>query len=143
MNKSFSYFRFAVKTRYGYRFLDDREKQWNILNNIGKKLSKKYKNYTSGEIIDTISDFINLTVKDSIQKHGFKVAKNISLREKQYLEKQLIEVFLLKTFIPYNPQFMPVSDKVENSWKVKDLTSGQVFKVIKRHKKGLFIFELI
>ena len=54
-----SWFKFAKKTKYGCKFLKNKEKQFAILENLAFNLSKKYKLFTTGQIVDLISEFVN------------------------------------------------------------------------------------
>lgn len=59
MGKNISWFRFAKKTKHGYRFLTNKESQWEKLEEIAKRLLKKYPEMTEGEIIDLLSYIVN------------------------------------------------------------------------------------
>ncbi|MBI4008595.1 hypothetical protein HY357_00005 [Candidatus Roizmanbacteria bacterium] len=58
-NKPLSWFRFAKKTKHGYRFLANKEAQWKILEEIAKKAAKKYSQFNLGQITDTLSEIVN------------------------------------------------------------------------------------
>lgn len=60
MKKSISWFRFAKKTKTGsWRFLNNKETQWEILEEVAREISKTNKKYTTGQIVDLIADFVN------------------------------------------------------------------------------------
>lgn len=60
--RSLSWFRFAKKTQYGYRFLANKEAQWKILQEIAERIAQKYPQYTTGQIVDLLSDLVNTRV---------------------------------------------------------------------------------
>ncbi len=60
LGRPISWFRFAKKTKTGaWRFLANKEAQWNALEKIAKKLSTKFPGYTMGEIVDILAGLIN------------------------------------------------------------------------------------
>lgn len=59
LGKSISWFQFAKKTKYGYRFLKNKEKQWEVLKELAVHLAKKHRSYTIGEIVDIVSEMVN------------------------------------------------------------------------------------
>lgn len=60
IKKDVLWFKFAKKTKKGHwRFLVNKEIQWKKLEEIATKLSKKYKKYTTGKIVDIISEIVN------------------------------------------------------------------------------------
>lgn len=60
MGKNFSWFRFAKKTKTGcWRFLANKDDQWEKLQEIANKLSLKYEDLKKGEIVDIISELVN------------------------------------------------------------------------------------
>lgn len=59
IGKPFSWFQFAKKTKYGYRFLANKGVQWNLLQDIVGRIGKKYPQYTTGEIVDLLGDIVN------------------------------------------------------------------------------------
>lgn len=136
--KELRWFQFAKKTQYSWKFLKNKEKQWEILGEIAKKISKKYTKYTNGEIVDLISELVNTQVKDDIMTHGLKVKKQLSPKEKIYLEKLLIEVVNLSYYIPRHSNLMPVKKISKNSWKARNLASNEI-NTVKQLKKGNFV----
>ena len=62
LRKSLSWFRFAKKTKKGYRFLAHKEAQWKILQEIVKKVVNKYPDYSTGQIVDMLSELVNAQV---------------------------------------------------------------------------------
>lgn len=58
--KPLSWFKFAKKNQSGsYRFLSNKETQWQTLNQVAKKAAKKLPQYTLGQIVDALSQLIN------------------------------------------------------------------------------------
>ncbi|OGK20998.1 hypothetical protein A2866_02680 [Candidatus Roizmanbacteria bacterium RIFCSPHIGHO2_01_FULL_39_8] len=59
MGKPIAWFQFAKKTKYGYRFLTNKEAQWKILQEIAERIAQKYPQYTTGQIVDLLSEIVN------------------------------------------------------------------------------------
>ncbi len=83
--KPIFWFRYAKRGIYSYRFLKNKSEQWDLLEQIAVSLGKKYKNFTTGEIVDIISELVNNTVKDSVLEQGRRLIKNLLLSEKNML----------------------------------------------------------
>lgn len=60
LGKDISWFKFAKKTKNGgWRFLNNKENQWDILEEIAKEIKKTNKKYTTGQITDMIAEIVN------------------------------------------------------------------------------------
>jgi hypothetical protein len=59
IGKDFSWLKFARKTGNSYRFLSNRERQWEVLQEIAKIAVRKYPKYREGEVVDILSDLVN------------------------------------------------------------------------------------
>ena len=60
LGKKFAWLKFASKTKSGgYRFLGNKEKQWQVLDKIAKKVEPKHPKYTYGQIIDILCNLVN------------------------------------------------------------------------------------
>ena len=56
------WYQFARKTKTGgYRFLANKEAQWQTLNKIAQKVQKKLPQYTQGQIVDALANLVNET----------------------------------------------------------------------------------
>lgn len=54
------WYQFAVKTKTGsYRFLANKEAQWQALNRITQTAKKKLPQYTQGQIVDALAVLVN------------------------------------------------------------------------------------
>lgn len=59
LGKKISWFRFATKTKFGYRFLPNKEIQWKKLEGLAREIRQKFPQYTSGQIADMLSQLVN------------------------------------------------------------------------------------
>ena len=72
IGKKISWFKFAVKTKHGYRFLPNKELQWKKLEKIAEEFGQKYPQYKSGQIVDILSQLVNhlKLVRNETLKYG-------------------------------------------------------------------------
>jgi hypothetical protein len=59
VNPDLSWFKFTEKSGLGWRFLPNKEIQWEKLEMIAKKISKKYPEYTTGQVVDELCRLVN------------------------------------------------------------------------------------
>lgn len=144
LKRNVSWLQFAKKTKYCYRFLKNKERQWQILNELAQKAAQIYPDYTKGQIVDILANLVNITVKDIITLNKLKIINNIERYEKQYLNKLLIEIVNMPTYIPRYPWFISQSPIKNDSyhWLAKDLTIGEIVAVKKRKKEGFYFYEI-
>ena len=59
IGKPIQWLQYAVKTRYSYRLLKNKNKQLEVLERILTSVSAKYPKYTRGQIADILSELVN------------------------------------------------------------------------------------
>ncbi len=128
LGKDFAWLQFARKGINGYTFIENRERQFQILEKVAFKTSKNYQSYPLGVNIDLLSYLVNTTIRDEIFTHALKPHPQLNAVEKEYLNKQLIVPIHENYFIPRHPWFF-TTEFTKQSWRAKDLTTGQLFKV--------------
>lgn len=140
MKKELKWFKFAKKSKCGYKFLGNKEAQWEKLKLIAQDISRSYKSYTMGQIVDIISELVNTTVSEyiNLKKRNFKKR----LQEKKYLESLLIEVVGLPYYIAGYPWLIFHKDISKNFWKAKDLTTGRIVDVVRKNKGQFVVYEM-
>ena len=58
--KSLFWFKYATKLKGGgYRFLQNKDEQWRILERLAKSLKGKLPGLTTGNIVDMIAEYVN------------------------------------------------------------------------------------
>lgn len=122
--KDIGWFQYARYSQYGYKFLKNKEDQYEILEAIANKLAKKHKNFTTGQIVDMISELVNTRVIDDIKIHRQKIKKKLNKKEKEYLEKLLIEIIASEQYVPGYSWLMPTSKSNRNKWRAINLITG-------------------
>jgi len=142
LKKTIRWFRFAKKTKNGFVFLRNKDKQWKLLEEIVEIIAKKHKKYTTGQIVDKACDLVNTTVADYIHLSGLSIQKNISQKERSYLKKLIIEICDMPAFVPSKPWIMFGKRLLKNKWKAKDLVTKKITVIVKKTIKGFSIFKI-
>lgn len=57
--KNLRWLQFAKKTKHGYRLLNNKTAQWQVLEQIAEKVSKRYPDYTHGQVVDMLAELVN------------------------------------------------------------------------------------
>lgn len=138
-NKSISWFQYAKRSKNTYHFLKNKPEQWELLAKFATILKKKYKKFTTGKIIDIISELVNNSVNDFVITHNYKLKQNLSTRETHYANTLIIKLIANSQFVPDFFWFMPLEKNSTHSWMVKDVLSGKK-SMVKRTVKGKFIY---
>jgi hypothetical protein len=140
--KDIAWFQFARYSQYGYRFLKNKEEQYEILEEIANRLVKIHKNYTTGQIVDMMSELINTRVVDDIHIHGLKIKTKLTKKEKEYTEKLLIEIVTSEQYILGYSWLMPIAKLKSNNWKVKNLSLDKVFNIRRTMKNKYLLYNI-
>lgn len=138
MGKSFNWLQFARKKRRTFRFLPNKVKQWNTLIKIAMGFSKKYPYFNQGQVVDLLSELVNLSVKSYIGGVKNDLPKS---KERIYIAKKMIEIVGSKYYIPWHPWIMPSGKISSRSWMGKDLRSGKEYLITKKKQGEFYIFS--
>src|SRR3989344_2199755 len=70
LGKDMSWFQFAKKTKLGYRFLTNRERQWLLLEQVAQEVAQDYPSYRLGQVVDILADLVNHRLIDYMARKG-------------------------------------------------------------------------
>ncbi len=125
LGKDLPWLRFAKKKDHGYEFLQSVDHQLQVLKEITVDIQHSDSSYRPGEIADLFSYLLNTTPQNEIDTNGLDTISDLSGTERNYLDSQLIALVSSPTYVPRCPWLYPVELESENSWKTKDLTTGE------------------
>lgn len=136
--RSLQWLQFATCHGSCYRMLENKDEQWEILQQIVDKVSWCHPQYTEGEIVDLLSQLINTTVGQSILQQFPELDGIMRNNENSFTNTLLIEYVSTPFFIPRHPWLMPLEKLSEARWQARNIINGNLL-AVKRRRSGKFI----
>lgn len=142
VGKEVSWLQFARKTKRGYRFLVNRERQWQMLERIAQEVAKDYPDYRLGQVVDILADLVNHRLVDYMARKEVMPHPNLAPDELSHGQEWLLALVQTLTYIPRSPWFFPLQQPHQNQWLAKNLISNQTIRITRREETDYIYFSI-